>query len=279
MDFGPFAFMDTFDPTYTPNHDDFMLRYSYRNQPTIIWWNLVRLGEAFGELLGAGSRCDETEFVEQGVRQEWVDELVQRAENLIEKTGEEYKAVFMAEYKRLMTARLGLKSCKESDFEELYSEWLDLMQAHELDFNTCFRRLSEFTAGQLGSEESRKQAASKLFPKYGVSGGEDKARERIGKWLEKWRIRVIEDWGEGKDQERQEDMKAVNPKFIPKAWVLDELIERVEKKGERDILKSIMEMALNPFQEEWGWNREEEERLCGEAPNKYQTALQCSCSS
>jgi len=38
IDFGPFAFLDTFDPTYTPNHDDHMLRYSYRNQPTIIWW-------------------------------------------------------------------------------------------------------------------------------------------------------------------------------------------------------------------------------------------------
>ena len=37
------------------------------------------------------------------------------------------------------------------------------------------------------------------------------------------------------------------------------MIERVEKKGEREILQGVMKMALNPFEEEWGWNKEEEE--------------------
>lgn len=56
LDFGPFAFLDNFDPSYTPNHDDFMLRYSYKNQPSVIWWNLVRLGESMGELIGSGAK-------------------------------------------------------------------------------------------------------------------------------------------------------------------------------------------------------------------------------
>ncbi|RAL66372.1 hypothetical protein DID88_006041 [Monilinia fructigena] len=56
IDFGPFAFLDNFDPNYTPNHDDHMLRYSYRNQPTVIWWNLVRLGESLGELIAPRRR-------------------------------------------------------------------------------------------------------------------------------------------------------------------------------------------------------------------------------
>jgi hypothetical protein len=59
---------------------------------------------------------------------------------------------------------------------------------------------------------------------------------------------------------------------------LDEVIERVEKKGDREILGHIMDMALNPFNEEWGWNKEEEERFCGDVP-KYQRMTQCSCSS
>jgi len=53
-----------------------MLRYSYRNQPTIIWWNLVRLGESLGELIGIGAGVDNEEFVEKGVRQEDAEELV-----------------------------------------------------------------------------------------------------------------------------------------------------------------------------------------------------------
>ena len=95
IDFGPFAFLDTFDPSYTPNHDDHMLRYSYRNQPTIIWWNLVRLGEALGELMGTGAQVDSETFVEKGVQEDLEDELMKRVEYIIDRCGEEYKDVFL----------------------------------------------------------------------------------------------------------------------------------------------------------------------------------------
>ncbi|KAF2810874.1 UPF0061-domain-containing protein [Mytilinidion resinicola] len=277
IDFGPFAFLDTFDPTYTPNHDDHSLRYSYRNQPTIIWWNLVRFGEALGELIGSGAGVDKEQFVEKGIQEDEAKELVERAENLIEKAGEEYKAVFMGEYKRLMTLRLGLKTFKDSDFEELFSEWLDLMEAHELDFHHCFRRMSGVKLQDLESDEARKDVAGRFFAKE-PPRDETPARERVAKWLKKWGERVREDWGEGKDGERETEMAKVNPKFIPRSWVLDELIERVEKKEERDILQGVMKMTLNPFEESWGWNESEEERLCGDVP-KYKGMMQCSCSS
>ena len=215
IDYGPFAFLDNFDPSFTPNHDDYMLRYCYRNQPTIIWWNLVRLGEALGELLGAGSWCDDEEFVEKGVRQERADEVIERAETLISIAGEEYKTVFMEEYKRAMCARLGLKKFKQTDFDELFSELLDMMQALELDFNHTFRRLSNLDLNDLQTHESRKEKAGVLFrkddPPNGLSG-EDAARERIAKWMEKWRARVLEDWGKDAESERQALMKSVNPK-------------------------------------------------------------------
>ncbi|KAL1582385.1 hypothetical protein WHR41_08899 [Cladosporium halotolerans] len=283
IDFGPFAFLDNFDPNYTPNHDDHMLRYSYKNQPSIIWWNLVRLGEALGELIGSGARCDETEFVEQGVRENWSDELIKRAETLIGQTGDEYRLIFMAEYKRLMTARLGLKSFKESDFGELYSELLDSLEALELDFNHAFRRLSYIKTEEIDSDEKRKDIAGRFFHTEGLTslaGSEADARERLAAWLEKYRSRVVEDWGEASEasEERLRAMRAVNPKFVPRSWILDEVIERVEKKGEREILDRVMNMALNPFEEEWGGDREEEERFCGDVP-RYQRAMQCSCSS
>ena len=282
IDFGPFAFLDNFDPNYTPNHDDHMLRYSYRNQPTIIWWNLVRLGESLGELIGIGANVDTEEFVEKGVRQEDADELVSRAESLITRAGEEYKAVFMEEYKRLMTARLGLKVHKPSDFETLYSELLDTMEALELDFNQFFRRLSNLKVGDLETEEQRKEKAGVFLHHEGVTGignNEDSARKRIADWLEKWSTRVYEDWGpNGEDETRQIEMKEVNPKFIPKSWILDELIKRIEKGGEREILDRVMHMALHPFEERWGWDEKEEERFCGDVP-KFDRAMQCSCSS
>lgn len=282
MDYGPFAFMDNFDPNYTPNHDDHMLRYSYKNQPTIIWWNLVRLGEDLGELIGAGARVDEEEFIEKGVRQEDAEQLVKRAESIIDRTGDEYRAVFMAEYKKLMAARLGLKTQKKEDFDSLISELLDSMEAIELDFNQTFRKLSEVRMAELATEEQRKEVVGRFYHHEGVTGvgvDDKSARERLGKWLDAWRKRVLEDWGEseGADNERKTVMKQVNPKFIPKGWVLDEVIERVEKKGEREVLGRIIDMSLRPFEEQWK-GHEDEERWCGDVP-RYNRAMQCSCSS
>lgn len=283
IDFGPFAFLDNFDPNYTPNHDDFMLRYSYRNQPTIIWWNLVRLGEDLGELLGAGDRVDEDEFMEKGITEEYAPTLIKRAENIIDRTGDEYRSVFMNEYKRLMAARLGLKSLKEQDFDVLVSELLDSLEAIELDFNQSFRKLSSIKLSQIATEDQRKEVAGHFFHHEGVTGAgmtDAAARERLGKWLGGWRERVLEDWGEGEqaDQEREAAMKKVNPRFIPKSWILDELIQRVEKGGEREVLDQAMNMALHPFEDSWGLNEEEEERWCGDVP-RYNRAMQCSCSS
>ncbi|KAI9053842.1 hypothetical protein LZ554_002790 [Drepanopeziza brunnea f. sp. 'monogermtubi'] len=287
VDFGPFAFLDNFDPSYTPNHDDHMLRYSYRAQPTIIWWNLVRLGESLGELMGIGEGVDAEEFVAKGVRQEDADVLVSRAEALITRTGEEFKAVFLQEYKRLMTARLGLKVHKQSDFDDLFSELLDTMAALELDFNQFFRKLSHLHVADLETDEQRKEKAGIFFHHEGVTGvgnTDESARARISAWLQKWRTRVSEDWGANgeddaaDDAARQAEMKKVNPKFIPKSWILDELIRRVEKGGEREILDRVMHMALNPFEESWGWDEKEEERFCGDVP-RSDRAMQCSCSS
>ncbi|KUI62377.1 hypothetical protein VP1G_11343 [Cytospora mali] len=266
IDFGPFAFMDNFDPAYTPNHDDHMLRYSYRNQPTIIWWNLVRFGEAVGELIGAGESVDTEKFIVDGVSEgEEADELISRAEKLITQAGEEYKALFLTEYKKLMTARLGLRVFQESDYQDLFSSLLDTMEALELDFNHFYRRLSFIKVEDLKTEEARKEKAGVFFHKEGISASgvtEEEARQRVAGWLEGWRVRVVEDWGTAaadgertvepaKEEERMAAMKKVNPSFIPRSFILDEVIQRVEKGGERDVLRRVMHMALHPFEEQW----------------------------
>ncbi|WEW61842.1 hypothetical protein PRK78_007339 [Emydomyces testavorans] len=281
LDYGPFAFMDNFDPNYTPNHDDQLLRYSYKNQPSVIWWNLVRLGESFGELIGSGDKVDDDIFVAKGITEEFAPILIKRAETVIDNTSNEYRAVFLNEYKRLMTARLGLKTQKDSDFEKLFSDLLDTLEALELDFNHFFRKLSGFGLSDVESDEKRKEVASKFFHDEGVGGvgnSEESARERLAKWLSAWKDRIIEDWGGGSDAERQTAMKAVNPKFLPRSWILDEVIQRVERQGDRDMLDRVMHMALHPFQEEWGRNKEEEERFCGDVP-QFKRMTMCSCSS
>ena len=239
------------------------------------------MGEDLGELLGAGDRVDEDHFINEGVTEGFIPKLITRAESVIERAGEEFQAVFMHEYQRIMTARLGLKTQQGSDPEKLVAELLETMKALELDFNQTFRKLSEVDLKDIATEEQRKEAASVFFHQdsIGKSGVDEKtARYMMGDWLGRWRERVVEDWGDDSFKARQTEMKKVNPKFLPKAWVLDELITRVEKKDERQILKDIMKMTLSPFEDEWGIDRAEEERFCGDVPG-FKRAMQLSCSS
>jgi uncharacterized protein YdiU (UPF0061 family) len=206
--------------------------------------------------------------------------------------GEEYKATFLAEYKRLMTARLGLRNFKDSDFEELFSDCLDSMEKLELDFHHFFRRLSSLQVENLATQTAREETAAIFFHKEGPprTTSEDEAKKALAKWLEKWRLRVLEDWNDGKEdlpaereQARIMAMKKVNPNFIPRGWILDEVIRRVEKEGEREVLDRIMHMALNPFEDQWtgeAWQGDPdvEKRWVGDPP-KFERALQCSCSS
>jgi serine/tyrosine/threonine adenylyltransferase len=221
LDYGPFAFMDNFDPQYTPNHDDDLLRYSYKNQPSIIWWNLVKLGESLGELIGAGDTVDDDTFVTKGVKEDYAPILIKRGKTIIDNLREEYRSHFMKEYRRLMGRRVGLKTQPESDFQELFSELLDTLEALELDFNHFFRRLSEVSLNDVETEEGRRNTARVFFHNEGVGGignTEYSAKDRVGKWLEKWRRRALEDWGPEQDEQRQAAMKTINPKVSSTAF-------------------------------------------------------------
>jgi uncharacterized protein YdiU (UPF0061 family) len=275
LDFGPFAFMDNFDPDYTPNHDDHLLRYCFKNQPTIIWWNLVRLAEDIAELFAAKD-CDDPEFIAHGVKEEDADELVKRAEAIIEDVGAEYKSVFLGEYKARMAERMGFKSYKETDMDEIFSPCLDLMQKYELDFHHFFRRLAEVPVRGIieNGEEANKKELAAGFLHEEVSDKEE-AIKAVLEFLQTYAARLAEEGIE--DAERIPLMKMRNPKFVPKNWVLDEIIERVEKKRERQVLKDVVEMVMRPFEDSWEGVKDAE-RWCGEVP-VVKRALQCSCSS
>ena len=111
IDFGPFSIMDKYDPNFTPNSEDHELRYSYRNTPTAIWWNLTRMGENLAELIGAGSEIlNDQFFKENGIKKEWEDRIITRATKLIEAGGELYQYAFTKKYVETIFNRLGLES-------------------------------------------------------------------------------------------------------------------------------------------------------------------------
>ncbi|ODQ66198.1 UPF0061-domain-containing protein [Nadsonia fulvescens var. elongata DSM 6958] len=289
IDFGPFAFMDRFDPMFSPNHDDDLLRYSYKNQPSVIWWNMVRLGEALGELLAIETNEG---YVDRYLNEPTDDISIKRAEEIIEGCSNNFQSQFLAKYTELMSQRLGLKTRQESDFKKLLNPLLDCLKEAELDYNIVFRRLGNIA----------------FFPNSGVVDFDIIARSffnddrsnclttvndgttRLAKVLQLYQARLQSE-GSIDDSARQAEMNVVNPHFVLRTWILDSLITAIKpvenpdtKQMEiatsgQELLSRVLNMTLDPFKEAWDPNfAEEEARFTGNVEEKY-WGMQCSCSS
>ena len=124
IDYGPFQFMDAFNPAHICNHSDTGGRYAYHRQPNIAYWNLFCLGQALLPLMDD--------------QQQALDAL------------EPYKALFPAALQRRMGAKLGLREVQAGD-DELVEALMQLMAKDAVDFTLLFRRLCDAVAGPLDS--------------------------------------------------------------------------------------------------------------------------------
>ncbi len=114
LDFGPFGFMERFDPTWINNHSDHTGRYSYQNQPAIGHWNLNVWLPHFMRL--------------EGVTRETLAECIAP-----------YETTFMQHYQQGLCRKLGLPHQQESLV--LAFEWLSLLEDNLLDYTNSFRAL------------------------------------------------------------------------------------------------------------------------------------------
>ncbi|KAJ8101338.1 hypothetical protein POJ06DRAFT_251226 [Lipomyces tetrasporus] len=287
LDYGPFSFMDTYDPSFTPNHDDYLLRYSYRNTPTIMWWNLVRLGEDLAELYAVDdpSYLTTDDYLSSGIPESKFDDFVTRAENIIEDEGVFYKSVFGKHYVAGFGRRLGLSTWKGTDRDEIIDSALELMKVHKLNFQHFFRRLGRVNI--FGDDATSVDGIAAVFLAgqrgIGVPSTEESSKA-IYEWLMNSYKARLEEEGSTDDVARKNRINRVNPNFVLRNWILDEVIERVEKRGDRKVLDHVLHLALNPFEEEWMAKEDdaeiynEEQRFIGDVPLEGQ-GIMCSCSS
>ena len=120
IDYGPFQFLDAFDPGHICNHSDNQGRYAFNRQPNIAYWNLFCLGQALLPLIGE-------------------QELALAAL-------ESYKAVFPAELQRRMGAKLGLADARE-EHRVLVDGIFKLLAADRVDYSIFWHRLTRDVAG------------------------------------------------------------------------------------------------------------------------------------
>lgn len=115
MDYGPYGFLDDYQPGYICNHSDHQGRYSFENQPAVGLWNLQRLAQTLSPFIA-------------------VDTL----NSLLDV----YQEALLVEYGKLMRAKLGLFSEEKGD-NELLNGLFGLMESEGSDYTRTFRMLSE----------------------------------------------------------------------------------------------------------------------------------------
>ena len=116
LDYGPFGFMEAFNPGHICNHTDQQGRYSYKMQPQIAHWNCFALGQALLPLIGT---VDDTQAALAG-----------------------FKADYDSRAQQLLHAKLGLATPHDND-SDLIDSLFSIMQSNQVDFTLFFRRLGE----------------------------------------------------------------------------------------------------------------------------------------
>jgi uncharacterized protein YdiU (UPF0061 family) len=165
---------------------------------------------------------------------------------------------------------------------DLFSDVLSMLEDTSCDFNHFFYRLANTPLFTLNLKDDYERAAEHILP----SDTEKKKGDGIktlATWLESTYRPRLEKEGTTNDRERSERMKRVNPRFVLRQWILEEVIKKTQsEKGvgvkDKAMLDMVLGMCLEPFKEEWGGDKGEEERLCGDVP-KVNRGFQCSCSS
>ena len=123
-----------------------------------------------------------------------------------------------------------------------------MMREHELDFHHVFRKLANI---KLFSEPvlSDEYIIEMLIPKHrGKSCPKDEATaQAIREWLNTSYKSRSESENNIDDAARKARMDKVNPNFVLRNWILDEVIDRVQRQEDAEILDRVLNMALNPF--------------------------------
>ena len=217
IDYGPYGWLEEFDPDWTPNTTDAATRrYRYGQQPAVVQWNLVRLAEALQPVFASVAP------LEAGL--------------------DAFLASYDAEYERMMASKFGLSAATESE-QQLMREGFGLLHATHADFTLFFRALGDLPA-VLSPDASARDLLGDVFYDDDALHSH---HERLTLWLRRWQAAVSAS-GEGPSARRAR-MHAVNPRYVLRNWLVQEAIELAEQ-GDLSRVQGLLELARRPYDEQ-----------------------------
>ena len=216
IDYGPYGWIDNFDPHWTPNTTDAQgRRYRFGQQPAIAQWNLVRLADAIAPL-----------FADEAPLQGGIDR---------------FSAVYIAEYEAMNAAKFGFVQRGERE-QTIIREAFRLMYDAEMDYTNFFRAL-----GELPDELPAQPAMTLLGDVFYDDNKRDAQSTALDAWLQQWHACVRE---HGRPfAERRAAMHAVNPWFVLRNYVAQQAIDAATA-GDPSVVRTLLEVLRDPYTEQ-----------------------------
>ena len=250
IDYGPYGWLENYDPDWTPNTTDSAnRRYRYGQQPAIAQWNLLQLANALFPLI------KETKPLEEALAH--------------------YADQYQSGWNGMMAHKLGLLSFREED-KTLLGGLGKVLQLTETDMTLFFRLLAN-----LSHEKIHNDPVSQLLGAYykpdeineHTDSGKNK-RNLINQWLESYVRRAQSE--KLSDVERTDRMNSVNPLYVMRNYLAQIAIDEATE-GNYDTVRELLDTMRRPYSEQRG-----RESFAEKRPEWARTKVGCSmlsCSS
>lgn len=223
IDYGPYGWLDDYDPDWTPNTTDAQgRRYRFGHQPRVAAWNLVRLAAAIRPLL------DDAEPLQAGL--------------------DRYAEVLDEHSVRSFAGKLGIDVASTDDPDDpssplgLANGALALLQRAPIDMTLFWRSLADVPSDADASDDALwRPIVPALYDPAATP------REPTLAWLRRLGARVRE---EGRDPaQRRATMHAANPKFVLRNYLAQLAIDDAEQ-GDPGLLRELLEVMRRPYDEQ-----------------------------
>lgn len=216
-DYGPYGWIERFDPDFTPNTTDLPgRRYAFHAQPEVGQWNILQLARA---LLSTSLLTEEE--AREGLRA--------------------YGVALTEAYHSSMAKKMGLKSFDPELTQDLTKE----MYNDAADYTNTFRALSAVRA-EPSTPGADDEMPAELAAALGPLEGERAAA--WGAWLRRYR-NALRAAGWASEDERRSVQDMANPAIIPRNHVLVGIIGEAEA-GNYAPLERYMAAVQNPYSAE-----------------------------
>jgi uncharacterized protein YdiU (UPF0061 family) len=222
IDYGPYGWLEPYDPDWTPNTTDFSQhRYAFGQQPSIALWNLAMLGRALSPLV------TNVEELNRGL--------------------ERYRSTFIETQHEMMLKKLGLSSLNREQDDALIEELQQSLIESEADMTLFFRHLSHGAQTLMAIKDDHEHFANELIEATCYLEPTNNAHQKLQHWISRYAQRLQQESASIEDI--QATMFSANPKYVLRNYLAQRAIEAAEA-GDLTFLHRLMSVLKTPYDEQ-----------------------------